>query len=101
MMSCVIFVDGGAMRGKIRQAELRSRLITTDAVERKRNCGMAATLDPSETLSGKRNRAATGGADISDESPAAQEKYCRASDLHLPFVVGQHAVKGHAQRWSP
>ena len=74
MLSRVTFVDGGAMRGKIRKAELRSRVITTDAVERGRNCGMAATMDTSETLSGKRNHAMAGGADISDKSPAAREK---------------------------
>ena len=54
-----------------------------DAAERTRTCGMADATDPSE------------------DTPATQEKSCRAKNLHVAFVADKELVEEGAQWWGP
>ena len=72
-----------------------------DAVDPKRNGGMADDMDTSETLSEKRSRAKADAVETSGDLPMTQEQCCRVSDLHLAFVADKEIVKGRAQWWNP
>ena len=78
-----------------------THLAATDAVGRKRKSDVAFFMDASETLTGKRNRAMGDAMDSLGDPPGAQEKRCRGSDPHAPFVADEVIVKDRAQWREP
>ena len=65
------------------QAALKTRLASTDKVDRNRTVTENRAMDDSETLAGKRDRAPVDVTDISEESDGNQEKRCRVGDIHV------------------
>ena len=100
-MRCMISVDEWGYAGKASKAVMKTRLATTDAAERKRNCDMADAMETSETLPGERNCAAGDASDNSDDLPTTQQTRCRVVDRHSAPVVGTEIAEAHSQRWNP
>ena len=96
MTNCVISVDEGDLRGKIRKAELETRSATTDAVEPKRKIDGGGAMDTSGAPHGKRNRATVDAVENSDEYHGNRETRRRVGNLHLAVVVGKEVGKRHA-----
>ena len=86
------------LRGYAKQdlkAELETRLVTMDAVVRRRNCDAAAATDAWGPLSGTRRRSMDGARKRMYDPPVTLEKRRRASDPLLAFVVKKGVVKEH------
>ena len=78
---------------------LKTRLFLLGAAGRGRKVPPGDAMDNSETVIGKRERAAAGGALDSDIPNQTQGKRCRVGDLHLAFVADKAVVEGHALLW--
>ena len=54
-------------------------------------------METSETVTGKRERAAAQGAMDSDVPRQTQEKRCRVGDIHPALFADKEKVMGHVQ----